>query len=165
MSRTQSDREDLLREATALVERAGLQVAGNDEPVVVGFRAGGEASVFFGADPVYHFNADGELRRAYVGGLLYKAERGRLVSLRRQRSEREVALVRHDLSDSEAADLLSGMQKRLAELAAAIAGGAFQVFGQVPADRDVLCRIRGWLATLPAPVRIAPAPNASRPGR
>ena len=36
MPHTEHDREDLLREATALVERAELQVNGWDAPVVVG---------------------------------------------------------------------------------------------------------------------------------
>src|SRR5687768_8047260 len=111
MSRTESDREDLLREATALVERAELQVAGLGEPIVVGFRRDGAASFFFGADPVYQFNAAGELRRAYVGGLLYKAEQGELVALRRERTPAETALVRHDLSAAESTDLLAALER------------------------------------------------------
>ena len=74
MARRESDREDLLREATALVERAELTIEGFDEPIVVGFRRDGSASFFFGADPVYQFNTAFELRRAFVVGLLYKAE-------------------------------------------------------------------------------------------
>ena len=72
------NREDLLREATALVERIEL-VPHRDrqfdasEPIVVGFRADGALSIFFGDDPVYQFNAAGELRRAYCDGLLFKA--------------------------------------------------------------------------------------------
>ena len=41
MARRESDREDLLREATALVERAELTIEGFDEPIVVGFRRDG----------------------------------------------------------------------------------------------------------------------------
>ena len=73
MARNQSDREDLLREATALVERAELRISGWSEPVVVGFRRGGGASLFFGGKEVYQFNAGGELRRAFVAGRLIKA--------------------------------------------------------------------------------------------
>ena len=90
MARDQSSREDLLREATALVERIELRIAGpmsvkhdRDDHVVVGFRANGSASFFFGEDPVYQFNSAGQLRRAYCGGLLIKAAHGRLVSLQR----------------------------------------------------------------------------------
>ena len=52
MALHEQDREDLLSEATALVQRVELRVEGFAEPVIVGFRRGGEASVFFGADPV-----------------------------------------------------------------------------------------------------------------
>src|SRR5262245_38318908 len=72
MARQESDREDLLREATALVERAELKVAGEPEPVTVGFRRDGSLSVFFGSVAVYQFNTAGELRRAFADGLLYK---------------------------------------------------------------------------------------------
>src|SRR2546421_10418921 len=103
MVRRESDREDLLREATALVERAEIRTPGEHEPIVVGFRRDGSASFFFGAHPVYQFNSAGEFRRGYIGGLLYKAERGRLIALRRERSDAEVALVRTELNDDEAA--------------------------------------------------------------
>jgi hypothetical protein len=110
MSRRESDLEDLLREATALVERAELKIADYDEPIVVGFRRDGSASVFFGPDPVYQFNSAGELRRAYVSGLLYKAERGSLCALRRERNETEVALVRSNLPPDETAALLMALR-------------------------------------------------------
>src|SRR6186997_1242741 len=104
MARRESEREDLLREATALVERAELTLEGSEEPIVVGFRRDGSASFFFGVDPVYQFNAACELRRAFVGGLLYKAERGRLVSLSRQRTMESVALFRAELTAQATTD-------------------------------------------------------------
>jgi hypothetical protein len=159
MARRESDREDLLREATALVERAELTIEGHDEPIVVGFRRDGATSFFFGADPVYQFNSAGELRRAYVDGLLYKAERGRLVALRRERSAAEVALVRSELSDEESATLMSAMRQRLTFLQAALTAGSFALAGQVPADADTRARISRWLDSLHAQIRIAAAPN------
>jgi hypothetical protein len=159
MSRRESDREDLLREATALVERAELAVTGLDEPVVAGFRRDGSASFFFGGDPVYQFNTAGELRRAFVGGLLLKAERGRLIALRRERSAGEVALVRSELSDEELASLQGGLRKRLDSLHAGLAGGSFAARGQVPAGAAVPARIIRWLEALPAEIRIARVPN------
>src|SRR5687767_14012240 len=111
MAREESNREDLFREATALVERIELvpklakstasTITAGDEPIVAGFRTDGALSSFFCADPVYQFNAAGELRRAYCDGLLFKAVNGRLVSLRRERNEQEVQLARHELSDIE----------------------------------------------------------------
>jgi hypothetical protein len=162
MSRRESDREDLLREATALVERAELQVPGFEEPIVVGFRRDGAASFFFGADPVYQFNAARELRRAFVGGLLLKAERGKLIELTRERSDRETALVRRELSSSETAEFLGVMQKMLQRLGMALGDGSFSVRGQWPAEGGVPERIRSWLAEFSRTITIANAPNVSR---
>jgi hypothetical protein len=116
MPSRESDREDLLREATALVERAELKIVGHAEPIVIGFRKDGSASFFFGADPVYQFNSAGELRRAYIGGLLYKAERGHLVALRRERTATEVSLVRSELTAYETTAFLMTLGGRLTHL-------------------------------------------------
>jgi hypothetical protein len=160
VSRRESDREDLLREATALVERAELTIPEFPDSVVVGFRQGGSASVYFGADEAYHFNTAGELRRAYLGGLLYKAEAGRLVSLKRQRGEATVALVRAELDVREAADLLTRLQCRLTQLRQSLADASFTLVGQVPANIDVVQRTGAWFATFQPQIRIAQAPNA-----
>ena len=161
MSRRELDREDLLREATALVERAELQVQGFDEPVIVGFRKDCAASIFFGADPVYQFNAAGELRRAYVDGLLYKAERVRLVSLRRERMETETALMRRELSNAEADAFGVEMRARLRQLEGAMARGEFSVSGQWPIGGDVGSRIHRWLMELPGTIVVAGAANVA----
>ncbi len=157
MSRNESDREDLLREATALVERAELTMAGFGEPAVVGFRRDGSLSVFFGGEEVYQFNAAGELRRAYCGGLLYKAERGGLVSLRRERGDAEVVLLRTELNGQQTTDFLSTARERLNALAEALGSRSFSVIGQVPADADVVSRVQGWLDALPAEIPVARA--------
>jgi hypothetical protein len=159
MALRESDREDLLREATALVERAELTIEGDEEPIVVGFRRDSSASFFFGADPVYQFNSALELRRAYVGGLLYKAECGRLVSLRRERSAGTISLFRTELTVQEATDFLAGMRKRLSALRLALQNGRFLLTGQVPLEADIPDRIRCWLDVLPTRIEIAQAPN------
>src|SRR5439155_6767228 len=122
MSRHELDREDLLREATALVERAELNVAGFDAPIVVGFRRDGSASFYFGGERVYQFNTARELRRAYIGSLLYTAERGRLVSLTRERGEAAVSLFRVELDDSEVADIVARLRHQLLSLHGALSG-------------------------------------------
>jgi hypothetical protein len=159
VSRHESDREDLLREATALVERAELTVVGREQPVVAGFRRDGAASFFFGPEAVYQFNAAGELRRAYFGGLLYKAEHGRLVALRRERSPAAVVLVRTELSADDAGDILIALQGQLRSLNEALASGSFIFVGQVPEHGTVIQRIERWLAALPDEIRIANRPN------
>jgi hypothetical protein len=162
VSRQESDREDLLREATALVERAELTVAGFSEPIIIGFRRDGSLSVFFGPDPVYQFNGAGELRRAFASGLLYKAERRGLVALRRERDEREVALVRTALTAEETAEFLNAAHRRLTELAAALGSRSFTITGQVPIDANVVSRVQEWLAALPAQIPIAPSAGLRR---
>ena len=154
MARDQSSREDLLREATALVERIELRITSpigaahdRDDHVVVGFRANGSASFFFGDDPVYQFNSAGQLRRAYCGGLLFKATHGRLVSLQRVRQQSETQLLSRQLTDIEQLSFTDEMQTRLRELAGTLQNGCFEVIGQVPAEADVLDRVRNWLAT------------------
>lgn len=179
MARDESDREDLLREAKALVERIELarrqgssraadavhvadSAAGRHHRsaanIVIGFRANGAASLYFDADPVYHFNTAGELRRAYCDGLLYKAVRRRLVALRRVRQPQEVQLQHYELSPGELATLIQCMRQRLSELAADLAAGNFQIVGQVPLAADVLSRVRAWLAEHEA-TQIAMRPN------
>jgi hypothetical protein len=101
MARHEAEREDLLAEARALVDRAEFQVPGEAFAVVAGFRANGAMSLYFGEDLALHWNSQGELRRAYADGLLYKAEQGKLIALRRERTEQESALIRHELTADE----------------------------------------------------------------
>lgn len=159
MARQESDREDILREATALAPRAELRVAGYAEPVIVGFRREGTASVFFGQDPVFHFTSRDELRRAYVGGDLLKAERQSLIRLRRQRTAGEVQLVRSPLTPDEQGALLEELRSRLAALRGAIETGAGTIVAEQPPDGDALRRILAWLDGLPATIAVAQAPN------
>ena len=159
MARHEEDREDLLAEATAMSERAELAVDGFDEHVFIGFRDQGAASIYFGAEPVYQFDSSDRLRRIHDDGHLLKAESGRLVSLIRRRSAGKVQLVRHELSDEETNGLLSEINRRLKTLLESLAGRRFRIVGQVPADADIVGRLRTWLAGLPAPLKIADSPR------
>ena len=169
MARDEQDREDLLREATALVERAELSLPGEAEHLVAGFRRGGGLSLFFGADPVYQFNAGRQLRRAFVAGTLFKAERGRLIALERRREPDRVVLLRRELNDEETAAFLAAMSERLNRLRNALSGpqgpglpaaGKCRVVGQVPADADMPGRVKKWLETLGGLPTIAEVPHA-----
>ncbi len=146
MARQEQDREDLLAEATALTERVELRVDGFAEPVVVGFRSYGAVSCYFGADPAYHFNSAGRLRRAYAGGLLYKAEQGRLASLDRRRTGSEVQLVRHDLDAAETRRFLEAAAAKLIGLREKLSRGSFERVGQHPEGADVVGRVQAWLS-------------------
>jgi len=159
MARSETDREDLLREATALVERVELRLTNRAEPIVIGFRRDGSASCFFGAESVYQFNAAGELRRAFVAGRLIKAEQGRLVGLTRHRTAGEVALLRVELTDAEQVALLEQARQELEELSTALESHSYKLIGQVPAGEDIIGRIGRWLAARPKEIAIAARPN------
>src|SRR5687767_9752074 len=146
MARQESDREDIMREATALVQRAEFRLTGESEPVVFGLRREGAASFFFGQDPVFHFNSRYELRRAYVGGELIKAEQGKAVRLRRVRTDSEVQLQRCQLLPVECEALLDSLQTRLAQLRPRLEANELQVVAVHPPDADMIARLRIWLA-------------------
>lgn len=159
MARQESDREDLLREATALVERIEFAPAtGDGEHVVIGFRLDGAASIYFGADPAYHFNSARELRRAYCDGLLFKAEKGGLISLQRVRQENEVQLLRRELSPAAEAAFLTEMMNRIRVLESQCRERQLISLGQVPAEADVLSRAANWLSSCQE-VKLAASPR------
>jgi hypothetical protein len=159
MSRQEHEREDLLREATALVERIELSIPGHSEPIFIGFRKEGAASFFFGQHRVYHFNTAGHLRRAYLAGTLYKADEGRLIALERQRLPTETALIRRDLSTEQASALLADLQSLLTQLESALAATAHAITGQFPANTNLIPRIQSWLTAHRANIHFAAKPN------
>lgn len=160
MARKEHDREDLLRDARALVERVEVTLGSEGLSVVAGFRRDGCASFYFGHDRAYQFNSVCALRRAHADGLLFKSEGGRLASLRRVRTEGALELMRHDFDDDEAAAFLETAERWLGKLAEAIDGGAYELAGEVPEGSDVIRRVAEWLAERPRPMTVAEAPNA-----
>lgn len=159
MARQEQPREDLLREAVTLVERAELKLADGSSSIVVGFRAGGEISFFVGEDPVYQFNRLQQLRRAFVGGKLIKAVEGKLVALERHRGQGQTALIAQPLSSDEQQQLLDDAQRQLTELGRMLASGQFQMVGQVPAEANVVQRTTDWLTQHGHQLTVANAPN------
>lgn len=154
MARRELPREDLIRDAVALVDR--IEFTSPDQPpVVVGFRQDGSVSFYFGAEPVYQFNAARALRRAHSDGIV-KAENGRLVRLKKQRRTGQVQLVRHELDDAQQCEFLESALARLRQLRAQLDAGDLQVARQVStADADVLSRVGDWLARLPEVLVVA----------
>jgi hypothetical protein len=159
MARREEHREDLLAEATALVERAEFQIAAEPAPVVIGFRRNGAASVYFGQDVAYQFNAANQLRRAFVNDRLLKADRGRLASLMRVRTEDEVQLVRHDLDPTEIDAIMAQIGMRIARLRDESLSGRAELLRQSPESSDVTARITNWLRQLRDPIEIARSPR------
>lgn len=159
MSASDERREDLLADATALVERAELQMPGEPAAIVAGFRRAGQLSLYFAEEPVYQFNAAGELRRAFVDGSMIVAIRRQLVRLAKTRTAEATRLAHQPLDGKQAADLLAAVQERLATLAAAIEGGRIAVQRQVPVDGQFLPRLQQWLAAHAGAIAVADAAN------
>lgn len=162
MARDAQDREDLLRDATAFHHRVELRFEGAYQaiPVVAGFRGEGALSVYFDQDPVYHFNTSGELRRAFVDGMLLKAESGGLVQLQRSTSTQETAMVRHELSQAEQQSFCQAMQRRLEQLHASLTEQGYELVGAVPSDEagQIIADLLDWLGSK-YPHNVAQLPN------
>lgn len=156
MSRHETDREDLIAEATALQARVELQVPGAAAPVVAGFHRDGRLSIYFGPDPVYHFDMQGRLRRAFVDGNLYRSRGDTLSRLTRERTATATNLLRHDLGTDELSSFLSAMWSTLKELQRQFEEGGTVVLRQVPPEADVVGRVRRTLGDLCTEI-LAPA--------
>lgn len=135
MARNESEREDLINEATALLPRAEFLLPSLPEPLTVGFRDSAP-SFFFGQNQVYHFDPCGRLRRAFVDGFLFRSQHSGLARLERTRSESQTTLLRTDL-DTEQQQLFR--QQMLAPLQIVhnhLTNGPLQTLRSVPAGTD-----------------------------
>lgn len=158
MARNESDREDLLREATALAERAEWRLPHEAETVVVGFRRTGNFSVYFGSDPVYQFDTEQRLRRAFVDGRLYRSQGTTLAEMERIRRPSETILRRVDLPAPQLAEFLAEATQRLDALRSSLDRQEIDVVGHVPADADLRERVREYLTRLlKKPLQVASA--------
>lgn len=160
MAREESDREDILREATALVERAELRIDGVAEPLVFGFRANGALSLFVTQDEVYHFDAEGAWRRGYFQGRLLKAVRGQMVELIRERTEQATVLRSRPLSSREQAEHEARWARRRTWLREAMDEGRCERVGVISASgADPVALLAGWIMEKADPLRIADRPH------
>jgi len=148
MARHESDREDLIREAIALIRRTELVVGGFSEAITIGFRSNGAMSVFVGQDPVYQFDATGRLRRAYVGGSLYRSQHSTLAKLDRVRTPEQTILQRRDLNAAELQSFRTAMCECLSKLQTALTDGRFQRLRSIPENADLIPEIQRVLASI-----------------
>jgi hypothetical protein len=147
LARNAHPREDLLCDARGLVPRVLIRAEFEGVPVEVLFGFRGDAlSIYFGGDPAFHFNSRGDLRRAFVGDRIIKAERGQLVSLTPKRSSDQTALMAMVMSSAAVSALLNDLRQRLSILAGLLAKNDATVLGCQPEDADPLPRILSWLA-------------------
>lgn len=138
MARSEGDREDLMEEATALVRRAELRAVGFAEPIVTGFRRDGGLSVYFGADPAYHLDPVGRLKRAYRDGRLFRTQGDTLAELMRERTATETVLRRRDLTGPECGAFVDEMRELLGRLCLQVDRGEATVLRQVPSEDPAL---------------------------
>jgi hypothetical protein len=161
VARKEQDREDILREATALTERIEVELPGYAEPIVVGFRPDGSASFFIGFDLVFQFNSKHQLRRAYVAGQLIKAERGQLVALEKHSTKSQIRMLKTELDSAATVELLANAATHLQVLGDHLRAGTCEVRRQVPDSVDVATRVRDWLTGLSTPITVAARPHVS----
>jgi hypothetical protein len=147
MARNEADREDLIREAIALVRRTELATDDLAESITIGFRSNGAMSVFVGQDPVYQFDPAGRLRRAFVGGFLFRSQQGTLAKLNRNRTSDRTILQRHDLNADELQHFRRDMDCCLSTVRSALTEGRMRQVRTVPADVDLIPEILTFLAS------------------
>ncbi|MCA9074152.1 MAG: hypothetical protein KDA93_03900 [Planctomycetaceae bacterium] len=156
--RLEADREDLMREATALRQRAEFRAPGQVDSVIAGYRSDGSLSIYFGPDPCLHFNSALQLRRAYVDGYLYRTQGTTLARLHRDRSGKQVELRRHDLSPTELERFLDQVRAQLTTFFDALQEANAECLQSVPPNADITSRLTKDLSDLVSqPLQLAPA--------
>ena len=164
MARQESDREDLIREATALVERIEIRQPDCRFETVIGFKRSGGMSIYFGADPVYQFDGTGGFRRGYLNGCLLRTQGTTIAELTRQRTETESHLLRRDMESGELADVRENALAQLKRLARQLETGETEVLRSVTEDEEkLILRIAQSLRTvISAEFRLAQAIKGRR---
>ncbi len=151
--------EDLFTDATALVERAKLELPLGNDPAIFGFRDNGALSIFFNTEVAYHFNQKYQLRRVFLHGERYKAKQGQLVCVRRMPGIRKVRLESTPVEPPQVKYILSVLDKQLCCWEASLKEGNYRIIGQVSPDENIVERLQN---SIPEMMRhqIACSPHA-----
>ena len=157
--REQQPPEELLREATALVERVSFHARHWQGPVVIGFRSNGAASIYFGEDPVYQFNRDDELRRSHWRGQRIKAQQRQLKLVQRDSGSSRMHLLTTDLDAPQTKQFVDELANHLEQLRGVVHHRNLRVIGQIPEHPDLLPRLHRWLESLGSHPTIAMSPG------
>ena len=151
MARHEHDKEDLIADATVLVDRAEYQLPRNTLDgclVTAGFRASDQLSVYFDQDPFYQYDADGRLRRGLEDSYLYRSQTQTLARMHRERDRNHTMLIRHDLTADELAAFRQRMRTRLARFAEALTAASVTRGRQVLVSDDFEERLQQRLTTI-----------------
>jgi hypothetical protein len=163
MAIEERDREDLLRDGKMMPLRGETKIDG--KAVVVGFRKGVQMSLYCGADPVFQFNADHQLRRVFFDGQRYAAQNGKLVLLIRETIGGRVTFAKHSVSaerESEIKKKLSSWFLRIRQATETSASTWHILDGQDAnaTKADFVAQVRHWFNANHFPQEIANQPNA-----
>ncbi len=166
MAKQTHDREDLLRDGTAMPVR-GRFLVGTVE-VVVGFRSKGQVSLYWDQDPVFQFDELGQLRRVFFDATRFKAQDGRLVRMAQASDQAAPSVGRLRLageliSDSDQRRILQRLSDCLQQMEQAFANPSadhgIDTLRCVGANqRDFVFRVRNWLTSLRQPLTISHGP-------
>ena len=156
MALQEADREDLMKEAVALIRRVEWQLPDNTI-VTAGIKANGDWSVYFDSDPVYHFDAQHGLRRAFVAGRLYRSQGTTLSALTRHRTPTTTELERHDLTPEELTNFLSNLQTRLESLHSVLVTKQVTTIRQVPLNDSLQAELEQSLHAVLRNTHLAPS--------
>ena len=155
MAKQEQDREDLLRDGHQMSIRGETII--NGIVVTIGFRSLGQLSMYCGADPVFQFNADHQLRRVFFEGERIAADAGRLVLLQRPTRGGKVQFQAIDVPSAKRDAIVTSLDHWVAELRLAAANEA--VWRVANEENDVFIRqLRIWLTKLPVSIDIAATP-------
>jgi len=140
MVRIEEDKEDLIRDATALVERVEIQCHGSSVLITIGVFRDGRCAVYFDQDPFYQFDQNGRLRRAYEAGYLFRSQQSTLSRINRRRDlnvsgdTEKVVLERTDLCSDELLAFAERMRTLIQDLLRQIENKEYQLLRAVTPD-------------------------------
>ncbi|MBL8850817.1 MAG: hypothetical protein JNG89_14140 [Planctomycetaceae bacterium] len=138
MARHEENREDLFAEATALTTRFEFESWDESEVIVAGRRANGAWSIYFGAEPCYHFDPEGRLRRAFAFDYLYRTQGNTLARLKRVRSDDEVVLQRTDLGSTDLGYFMRRLRAKVYVLLYSLNNNSMECLRKFPEDAEIV---------------------------
>ncbi|WP_153556109.1 hypothetical protein [Roseimaritima sediminicola] len=159
MARSPHHREDLLAEATAMPERGEFWLDegpsdGELDVHVIGFRRSGAASLYFGEQPVLHFDPEGRLRRLFHDDQQILAAGGKLELRRRGDDGARMSGQRIPLDQASSDALLAALNDRLQGCLDAIAEGRVR-WGRVTVETDAfVARVLRWRQSVGSTLRV-----------
>ena len=138
MARNEQDREDLMKEATALVRRMEFSVNQQEETIFAGYKRNGSLSIYLHPDLVYHFDDQCRLRRAFIAPYLYRTEGDSLTRLERVRTETTSQLAAVKLRPENLSLFQKEMIDHLEKLKIAFTANQVNIHQQIPEDVNLI---------------------------